>query len=131
MTGHKSVQSLTIYQCLKNKTKIQMGKVLQKSLVTHDDTLLKLIEMTTTPKTQKEITPPMPKKAIEAPTASASRNDTSLVPFEPNFDDDDLDDIDWLKVLCDVENPTVAQVQDKQVSNTIMQQRNSTMFANC
>lgn len=134
MTGHKSVQSLTIYQPVQNKKKIEMGQVLQKSLSSDDDTLIKAIQNPVPP---KQAIAQSPQQAIEAPKQLANENirkSNAVVPFEPNFDDDDLAGIDWLQVLCDAENST-KQLQDTardtSVSNTLMHQRNSPMFANC
>ena len=141
MTGHKSVQSLTIYQRVHDKTKMKMGKMWQKSLTEDDDTLLKSIENTPAPvaiQQKKEVTAPTPLKAIEPPAENSTPQENvqgAIIPFEPNFDDKDLEGIDWLKVLCDAENAnkedTVVQLKDNLVSNTLMQQRNSPMFANC
>ena len=43
ITGHKSVQSLTVYQCVKDKKKMEMAKVLSSSMAKNDDDLLREI----------------------------------------------------------------------------------------
>ena len=92
--------------------------------------------------TPKPSIPTTDLKAIEAPpikaqlpTSNAQVNN-AVIPYEANFDDD-LDDIDWLKVLCEAEdqnrnpNPQNANTTtDNKISNTMMQ-RNSPMFSNC
>ena len=143
MTGHKSVQSLTIYQRVQEKTKIKMGQVLGASLSKDDDDLLKQIENAPTPLQLQAPPPknPSPVMAIEAPPPSNVNQE--ILPFEPNFEEDTSNDIDWLKYLCEVEqqtkelpqfaaseNKTVTPQTDTKVSNTMMQ-RNSPMFAGC
>ena len=131
MTGHKSVQSLTIYQRVQSKTKMNMSKVLHKSLSTDDDTLINSVQA---PIQQKQILQSSPKKAIEAPQENINK-ETAIIPLEPTFEDDGLDDIDWLKVLCDAENQNTNDMQmhskENSMSTMMMQQRNSPMFANC
>ena len=136
MTGHKSVQSLTIYQRVQDKTKVKTGKVLQKSLTSDDDTLLKSIEAPAPRQNQPKQIPNSPAKALEpAPAHPQIQPEKAIVPYEPNFDDEDLDGIDWLKILCDAENANkdvaVPTHSDTSVSTTLVQQRNSPMFANC
>ena len=139
MSGHKSVQSLTVYQRVQDERKIEMGKVLSSAMSKSDDALLQEIEAQ--PKIPS-LPPPVPKeptplKAIQPPVEI-----NAVVPYEPNFDDDeDFDNIDWLKVLCDMENTqevttpkantSVAPSTMNTLSTTMMQQRNSPMFAGC
>ena len=44
ITGHKSVQSLTVYQCVQQKKKLEMAQVLASSMTKSDDDLLKEID---------------------------------------------------------------------------------------
>ena len=58
-----------------------------------------------------------------------------LVPYEANFDDD-IDDTDWLKILCEFEdqNKQMLPMPTSETSvsnNNTMMQRNSPMFSNC
>ena len=140
MTGHKSVQSLTVYQRVQDKTKMQMGKVLSTSLQTKDDQLLREIENVPSVPTSAVTKPTTPMKAIEAaPEQAIQPQDTPkdnniIVPFEPDFDED-IDDTDWLKILCEVEEQNanllpMANTQCTAVKNTSIQ-RNSPMFVNC
>ena len=113
MTGHKSIQSLTVYQRVQNNKRMEMGKVLGSSLTTTDENLMKQI-MPAPPRrhTVTMMTTPLvtsPQKAIEAPIQggqlmkNTGNKNNILVPYEPNFDDD-IDDTDWLKILCEVED---------------------------
>ena len=74
--------------------------------------------------------------ALEPPVQIAQQPDAdanakAVVPFEPNFDDD-IEDTDWLKIFCEVEEENSNLMKMPAVTNTtMMQQHNSPMFANC
>ena len=139
MTGHKSVQSLTVYQRVNQQKKMEMGKVLTTAMQKKDNDLVKQVThepavpmITATPQAMS------PGKAIEAPpqkdnfVENFTDNNTILVPYEANFDED-IDDTDWLKLLCEVEeenNILPMPCTETAVQNTLMQ-RSSPMFANC
>ena len=62
-----------------------------------------------------------------------AEKNTILVPYEGNFDED-IDDTDWLKLLCEVEeeNSNILPMPrtETAIQNNLMQ-RSSPMFANC
>ena len=140
VSGHKSVQSLAIYQKTDQKKKIEMGKALNGSL---------------TPKQNiKKIMPPPERAALPAPenilqiTGPAESAVTlkenvnpmnAMVPFEANFEDhDDIPDFDLLSAICDIENakeeesakPNMKQNVANCTSNVVNKIPNS-FFANC
>ena len=132
ITGNKSVQSLTVYQRVQDKKKMEMAKVLSSSMNKNDEALLQELENAHTPKaipTTSNINP----LAIEPPSDKIAtvpqQNSTQVIPYEATFDED-IDDTDWLKLLCEVEenNPSVLPMPT--VSNTLVQ-RNSPLFSNC
>ena len=133
ITGHKSVQSLTVYSRVHDKKKMEIAKVLTSSMNKKVEELLDEVDHVHAPKSIAASSA-KPTPAIEAPPDKIATipqgNNTQLVPFEPTFDDD-IDDTDWLKILCDVEqNENVLPMPMQTVSNTMMQ-RNSPMFSNC
>ena len=138
MTGHKSVQSLTVYHRVQDKKKMEMGQVLGNALVTTDEELLQQILPA-----QHELAPAMmtstitsPQKAIEPPVQQPNigNENNILLSYEPNFDED-IDGTDWLKLLCEVEdqnrNLLPMPLSETLVNNCTVTQRNSPMFSNC
>ena len=97
--GHKSVQSLAVYQKTKDTQKIQMGKALFQSMTREEEDI--------DVNRKKEIREPPTKKALPAPAAPTPQpsmmatqsekaivpvqKDTvapEIIPFEANFEDD-------------------------------------------
>ena len=72
MTGHKSVQSLTYYQRVGEKTKKEMGQVLSNSLKKKDDLLM----LECQPGAVALSAPPPPLKVNEPPPLP---NDSNLI----------------------------------------------------
>ena len=139
ITGHKSVQSLTVYQRVQDKKKMEMAKVLSSSMTKNDDALIREIEnpqpLPVLAVQSAHVEAMTPLKAIEAAPSAQQLPDQNnqIVPFEPQFDED-IDDTDWLKILCEVEEENSRLLQmpvTDNISNTLMQQRNSPMFSNC
>ena len=139
ISGHKSVQSLAVYQRTDQNKKLEMGKTLGDCL---------------TPKqNMKKILPPPEKPALEAPpklleiTMPSERAltprenvipENAIVPFEPTFDDD-IPDIDLLSAICDIEegkentsnNGTVMEKKleiQTTVANVVTQMPRNNMF---
>ena len=137
VSGHKSVQSLSVYQKMDEKKKIEMGEALTKSMKKQEQ--------------QAAIAAPPKQLAIEG---IANKSDqimrieseyavtpkqnvsTAIVPFEAEFEQEgDIPDIDLLKAICDMEdmdtmkNSTVKTT----VANTsnVFNQIPQSLFAHC
>ena len=147
VSGHKSVQSLTTYQWVKDPQKLEMGKMLNTSLKNLDSDMpvcgqnripiatasaLRAIEA------QVKITEPLPSPSLPQQTSTKgdqTASKTQLVAYEPNFDDE-IPDIYLLSYIAELQNEELnapkTQVQSKfsAITNT-MTQRNSPMFAGC
>ena len=147
ISGHKSVQSLAVYQRTDQAKKLSMGKTLTECL---------------TPKQkQKMILGPPEKEALPSPQellqiTQATENavavkenvmsENALVPFEPNFEEhDNIPDFDLLSAICDIEEPKEENKKDTlitqnsaiqpTVANTctsnVVNQIPRSFFANC
>ena len=59
--------------------------------------------------------------------------DNPLVPFEPDFEEDVVSDIDLISALCEVEpqNQNSVTTNSTAISNRIMNNLPQSMFANC
>ena len=144
VSGHKSVQSLAIYQKTKQKQKIQMGKALFQSMTRKEDDI-----DVNTPK-KKEIEGPKQHKAIMPArnlTDMAAQSETALapydqdqnkenttqplIPFEAEFDKDDLSDMDILSAICGVPEVTTSTVSNTTNTSNVMTTIPKAMFANC
>ena len=139
VSGHKSVQSLAVYQKTKEKQKINLGKTLFQSMMRSEDEI--------DVRKNKEIAPPAKLQAIEAPPSvlvaqseSAStpimaieNEETSastLVPFDANFDEDGVSDMDLLSAICGVSENVTTTVSNTSTSN-VLTSFPKAMFANC
>ena len=105
VSGHKSVQSLTNYQRTQPKQKISMGKVLYQSMTRPEEEMHRPSDLPSN--NQREIVfqseRPQPALALQSPLANMTEENT-LVPFEPNFDDDQaVPDFDLLEILAEFE----------------------------
>ena len=88
ITGHKSVQSLTIYQCVRPQKMIDMGKTLSTALTNSNENVMQVEHA-------KKSLPAPPQKATEpAPPAPVENVDDAIVPFEPNLQNDGDADFD-------------------------------------
>ena len=129
VSGHKSVQSLAIYiKKTQHKQKELMGNALFQSM--------------TKPENEIQIQPAPVKPALTAPPQMAVQSEKALVPvmpiqnnvtaelvpFEADFNDDGLSDIDLLSALCGVENTNVTVTNSNTVVTNTMPRA---MFANC
>ena len=135
VSGHKSVQSLAIYQKTKHNQKVEMGKALFQSMKVPEENIMEA--------KKKELPPPNPKKMIESAHVNddmAAQSELAVVPksnvmpnaipFEADFSEEhDIPDIDLLSALCGInENPV-------SVANTVANTSNvmipKSMFTNC
>ena len=132
ISGHKSVQSLSIYQKTAQKEKLEMGNVLFQSVRKPEDEILR-------PDTPKlagipamKALPPIPNEMAATPISvpvEDKENCGEIVPYEPNFDEDTVSDMDLLSAICGVENVnqnTVATTTSSMVNNFPR-----AMFSNC
>ena len=140
VTGHKSVQSLTIYQCVQDLKKIEMGSLLTTSLHIPDGMLplassnkrkeipdKVICEDATTPKVPQI---EFPSNSLQEPTENA------VLPYEPNVNNQA--DFDLMSFITDLQNDEFNEMSVKNtpkvastVTSTTMNQRNSPMFAAC
>ena len=147
VSGHKSVQSLAIYQKTKQKEKVKMGKVLFQSMTRKEEDIdvnQKVKEIEAPPQKQA-IMPPPRLQVAEMPSCNmAVRSEnattpifphenkenaaTALLPFEANFNEDDVSDMDILSAICGVNKNTTTTVSN---TSNIMTNMPRAMFANC
>ena len=124
ISGHKSVQSLSIYQKTAPKQKMEMGNILFQSVAKPEDEIKR-------PNKQKEIEAPEMKCQLPAPTPcpalpAISQDGRSnmtegkentyneIIPFEANFDDEDtVSDVDLLSALCNFEENCTSNTPSK------------------
>lgn len=139
-SGHKSVQSLTMYQKVSHEEKLAVSKSLNESLGRPPANALQECENTPAlPSTSRQEHPPQ--LAIEAPLPeneeNIPENDTTedgkaLVPLEIDLNDENWEedfDFDLHKIISDVEK----EHQQKK-SNNIVQNKSvpkSQMFSGC
>ena len=136
VTGHKSVQSLTIYQRVQEPKKLEMGNVLHTSLMT-PDALLAVTAKDTNPNMRAIEQAPAPSNISKiTKNKDEQPKEDAIIPFEPNFDEhDDVPDFDLLSYIADIQNEELHPIEpkSKQTTNTLtsntMNQRNSPMFA--
>ena len=71
--------------------------------------------------------------AVTAYTPQQNKEDVSgqLVPFEPNFDQDDLSDIDILNAICGVTENVTTTVSNTSNTSNVLDSIPKAMFANC
>ena len=141
VSGHKSMQSLAIYQKTKDKKKIQMGKALFQSMTRNED------EIDVTPN-KKELPAPCKNQAImPAPQKKQTTTETAIAPytplqnkenvtaemvlFEPNFGEDDLSDMDILSAICGVPEITTTVSNTSNTTSNVLNTIPKAMFANC
>ena len=123
ISGHKSIQSLAVYQRTDQAKKMSMGRTLTECL---------------TPKQNKKmILPPVEKEPLPAPEklleiTGATENAVTLkenimpqntiVPFKANFEDhDDIPDFDLLSAICDIEDPQGENKNEVTKNNSAIQ----------
>ena len=136
VTGHKSVQSLAIYQKTKEKEKTQMGKVLFQSMTKPEDQINITQQRAIAPsQPQQAIMPPPPPPAVaEKPNAQAA-----IVPFQPQLDDQEVPEFDICEILEDIEKQnqqgpsatSKALVTSNKSNTNVMNNTPKTCFANC
>ena len=136
VSGHKNVQSLTIYQKTQHKQKAKMGNILFQSMTKPEEEIqVDQPKKLTAPPTQQALPGPSNSMATNSeqalvPIVKQKDNATfDLIPFEPNFSEDPVSDMDLLNALCGLENTnvTVAITASTIATNTMPR----AMFANC
>ena len=141
------MQSLAIYQKRKQKEKVKKGKALFQSMTRKEDD----IDVTNF---QTEIKAPRRKPAIMPipapqtpdvlsydmairnenalplifPVENTENSQADLVPFEPNFNQNDISDLDMLSAICGVNENTTTTVSN---TSNILTNMPHAMFANC
>ena len=147
VSGHKSVQSLAIYQKTKQKEKVKMGKALFQSMTRKEEDIdvnQNVKEIQAPPQNQAIMLPPRPEVAEMPSHNMAIRSENvmipifplenkenaarALVPFEANFDEDDLSDMDILNAICGVNENTTTTVSN---TSNVLTNMPRAMFANC
>ena len=137
VSGHKSVQSLSIYQKTAQKDKIEMGKVLFQSVTKPEDQIQRPDLLEIAAASPLKALPPAPIETASKLTTpqelphlpQIASKDNEIIQFEPNFDEDAVSDVDLLSALCAVENNhqnTVATT-----STNILYSFPQAMFSNC
>ena len=145
VSGHKSIQSLAIYQKTKDKQKLEMSDGLFQAMTRkEDDIVIKSCQplRAILPK-EKQQKPKPAQSALPAPVKQPTseqfpvqnkENTTKeIVPFEPSFDD--VPDFDLLSVLADIEksetkneNPAVTTTSN---THNIVNNVPKSLFSNC
>ena len=100
VSGHKSVQSLAVYQKTDNKKKIKMGKVLCESMSKEDNTKAitgKIPNLALPPPSRPNVQLPLESQQAITPKQNIMA-DNKMIPFEPTFDED-ITDIDLLSAI--------------------------------
>ena len=145
VSGHKSVQSLAIYQKTKDREKIQMGKALFQAMTRNEEDIdvNKKPKKIEGPREKPAIMPPQPftsntmatqaENAVTAYTPQQNKENVSaqIVPFEPNFDQDDLSDTDILNAICGVTENVTTTLSNTSNTSNVLNSIPKTMFANC
>ena len=138
VSGHKSVQSLAVYQKTDKDKKILMGKTMALSMKNKEE--------------QKKLMPPKEVQALPQPTSTMQlavpvcsemavtprpNAEPNIIPFQPHFDDD-IPDVDLLSALCEMEetNKNIQQAQNVPVTlsnntSNVVNQIPKSFFTNC
>ena len=136
VSGHKSVQSLSIYQKTAQKEKIEMGKVLFQSVTKPEDEIQRPDLLEIAAASPLKALPPAPIQNAVNPTTPQEEGlpqnastGNEIVQFEPNFDEDTVSDVDLLSALCAVENNNQSTVAT--TSTNVLNSFPQAMFSNC
>ncbi|KAK3099023.1 hypothetical protein FSP39_025339 [Pinctada imbricata] len=132
VTGHKSVQSLSVYQRLSNDEKIQMAYTLFKNIVPVSKNVLPAL-----PSTEQlgSIMPPAGSENVMAPALPSTERPAIMPPStSDSLLTQELSGVNMEEIFCDFENVSVQVHQVQSRSINIM--RNSThstqpIFHNC
>ena len=138
ISGHKSIQSLAIYQKTAPKEKLEMGNILFQSVTKPEDEIMRPVLPQLQNIQQLKALPPVPTECAAVPlpiedattTMENKENTTEIVPYEPNFNDDQVSDVDLLSAICGIEQ----NVNENTVTTTNSVMNNSfpkAMFTNC
>ena len=145
VTGHKSVQSLAVYQKTQDKTKEKMGHVLREAMHNTDDEIQK--RALPAPQPQFALPPPpgrnLHPEAQAQQVFNANQNNTpfrplpnkenvgaALIPFDANLDDQTVPSFDIGEILNDITRENNTQVSTTN-NNTAINNVPKSMFSNC
>ena len=131
VSGHKSVQSLSLYQKTQHKQKVKMGNALFQSMTKpEDDIEIHGPKQLQPPPTKPALLPPINSEKALVPITPNEVITAELVPLEPNFEDDDMSDLDLLSAICGIENQN-QNVSVTKTSTVVSNTMPRAMFANC
>ena len=126
VTGHKSVQSLTVYQKTKGDQKMEMGDVLFQSMCKEGAI-----------SRQKAVNPPPKQLALPPPVADKENAIDVIVPFNPTFEDQEVPEFDLSSILNDItsggnrQQPTGVVQTTNNNNNNILNNIPRSLFSNC
>ena len=137
VSGHKSIQFLAVYQKTKDKQKVQMGKALFQLMTQAEDEININKKEIQLPKEHLALpAPPQPVPSVmatmseSATTPVQSNAERQIVPYEPNFEDDDISDIDLLSALCGVQDGFNSHTATVTKTNNVITTAPRAMFMN-
>ena len=136
VSGHKSVQSLSNYQCTQAKQKVQMGQVLYQAMTRSENKITvpnrRELPSTTRPALQSP-TVCHPAASMATPLQGNFNPENALVPF--NEDQDEVSDFDLVSILNELENnPKETEANSVSVMTTqtnVLNNVPKSMFSNC
>ena len=145
ITGHKSVQSLTRYQKTQPKRKIEMGNVMHQSLTRKEDEIVVPGRHQIEGNILQALPPPEPRHATGQlqPIINDKENVCDVViPYHPQFDDDEVADFDLMQIMNNLESPTkpentavapavVPTTTSSMTSNNVLNNIPKSLFHNC
>ena len=136
VSGHKSVQSLAVYQKTDNKKKIKMEKVLCESMSKEDNTKAitgKIPNLALPPPSCPKVQLPLESQQAVTPKQNIMA-DNKMIPFEPTFDED-ITDIDLLSAICEIEDKEATMPNNvmatTSTTNNFVNQVPRGLFVNC
>ena len=135
ISGHKSVQSLSIYQKTAQKEKLEMGNVLFQSVTKPEDQIIRPDTPQIESPPQLRALPPIPNQTATAPvtmneTGNNKENYGEIVPYIPNFEEDSVSDMDLLSAICGVDQNN-KETSVATTTNSLVNNFPRAMFSNC
>ena len=115
VTGHKSIQSLAIYQKTGEKTKKEMGTMIGQAMSTKDDQLSRAALQQCQPMPALPAPPLMPPRPMANAVENKENATNEIIPYDPNLQEDQpAPSFDLGQILNEVMN----EPQPTTVSNT-------------
>ena len=154
ISGHKSVQSLTRYQHTQEQQKLMMGNVMHQSLTCQEEQIMRQLpaiqpNIPTLPASTSDTNVPpqvvLPQKVIgeiqithKPPAVMPPKENvtSAIIPFEPDFDDQEVPDFDLVSLLNEVENSqktetTTTMMTTSNSLTSMMSNQVKSLFHNC